>query len=176
MQFHDKNFFSQIPVFLQFQKYPKINFWTVKKFKTARNAISCKNIFDLFDFMSLFAGTFFNFLIRCVLIDFFSWTYFEIWVSQVNGTESLILFPAFCSSNSPGNLELKKSSWLSGYLKMEKIHFCRRKYNQHSKALCTIFTILQTLWNSEQKNGLLIILFGLLSHFNETFWNCSTHG
>ena len=58
-------------------------------------------------------------------IHFFSLTYFEIWVSQVTGIESLILFPAFCSSNSPGNLELKKSSWSSGYLKMEKTDFCR---------------------------------------------------
>ena len=43
-------------------------------------------------------------------------------------------------------------------------------------ALCTILTILRTLWNSEQINGLLIKLFCFLSNFDETGWNCSTHG
>ena len=52
--------------FWRFQKGPKINFWTGKKFKTARNAISRKKI-DLFDFTSLFAWTFVNFLARCGL-------------------------------------------------------------------------------------------------------------
>ena len=47
--------------FLQFQKWPKINFWTEKMFKTAINAISRKKIY-LFDFMSFFAWTFLNFL------------------------------------------------------------------------------------------------------------------
>ena len=42
--------------------------------------------------------------------------------------------------------------------------------------LCTIFTILPTLWNSEQKNRLLIKLFCLSLDFDETWWNCSTHG
>ena len=39
--------------------------------------------------------------------------------------------------------------------------------------LCTIFTILLTLWNSEQKNGLLIKLFCFSSDFDETWWSCS---
>ena len=43
--------------FLPFQNWPKINFWTGKKFKTAKNAISRKKI-DLFDFMSFFAWIF----------------------------------------------------------------------------------------------------------------------
>ena len=33
--------------FLQFQKWPKINFWTGKKFKTAKNAISRKKLIYL---------------------------------------------------------------------------------------------------------------------------------
>ena len=41
--------------------------------------------------------------------------------------------------------------------------------------LCTIFTIPLTLWNSEQKNGLLIKLFCFSSDFDETWWNGSTH-
>ena len=41
-------------------------------------------------------------------------------------------------------------------------------------ALCTIFTILLTLWNSEEKNGLLINLFCFSSDFDETWWSCST--
>ena len=49
--------------FLQFQKWPKINFWTGK---TAKNAISRKKIFDLFDFTSFFARTFLTFLARYV--------------------------------------------------------------------------------------------------------------
>ena len=44
--------------FLQFQKWPKINFWTGKKFKTAKSAISRKKI-DLFDFTSFFLPGFF---------------------------------------------------------------------------------------------------------------------
>ena len=43
-QFHE-NFFLTKFYFLQFQKWPKINFWTGKKFKTAKNAISRKKIF-----------------------------------------------------------------------------------------------------------------------------------
>ena len=38
---------------------------------------------------------------------------------------------------------------------------------------CTIFTILLTLWNSEQKNGPLIKLFCFSSDFDETWWSCS---
>ena len=57
-----KNFFFTKLHFLQFQKWPKMNFWTGKKFK---NAISRKKIFDLFDFTSFFAWTFLNFLARC---------------------------------------------------------------------------------------------------------------
>ena len=45
-----------------------------------------------------------------------------------------------------------------------------------SISLCTIFTILLTLWNSEQKNGLLIKKFCFSSDFDETWGNCSTHG
>ena len=40
-------------------------------------------------------------------------------------------------------------------------------------ALCMIFTILLTLRNSEQKNGLLIKLFCFSSDFDETWWSCS---
>ena len=36
-----------------------------------------------------------------------------------------------------------------------------------------IFTILLTLWNSEQKNWLLIKHFSFLSDFDETWWSCS---
>ena len=46
--------------FLQCQKWPKINFWTGKKFETAKNAISWKKI-DLFDFTSIMPGLFFRF-------------------------------------------------------------------------------------------------------------------
>ena len=45
--------------FFQFQKWPKINFRTGKKFKTAKNAISQKN--DLFDFPEFFCLDFFKF-------------------------------------------------------------------------------------------------------------------
>ena len=36
-----------------------------------------------------------------------------------------------------------------------------------------IFTILLTLWNSEQKNGLLIKKICFSSDFDETWWSCS---
>ena len=128
-----KQFFDQIP-FFAISKMAQNQFLNWEKvYKTAKNGISWK-IFLIYLISRVFSPELFLIFWPAVYWSiFFSWTYFEIWVSQVNGTESLILFPAFCSSNSPGNLELKKSSWLSGYLKMEKIHFCRRKYNQHSK-------------------------------------------
>ena len=53
--------------FLQFQKWPEINFGTGKKFKNVKNAISRKKFFDLFDFTSFFAWTFLNFLARCAM-------------------------------------------------------------------------------------------------------------
>ena len=40
-------------------------------------------------------------------------------------------------------------------------------------SLCMIFTILQTLWNSEQKNGLLIKLFCFSFDLDENWWSCS---
>ena len=58
------NFFLTKFHFLQFQKWLKNNFWTGKKFKTAKNAISRKKM-DLFDFTSFFAWTFLNFLSHC---------------------------------------------------------------------------------------------------------------
>ena len=62
MQFHEKKiliyFFSR--VFLQFQFCPKINFWSGRQFKSARNAISRGKKIDLYDFTSFFfAWTFF---------------------------------------------------------------------------------------------------------------------
>ena len=42
-------------------------------------------------------------------------------------------------------------------------------------SLCTIFTILLTLWNSEPKKLLKIKLFGFSSDFDETWWSCSIH-
>ena len=36
---------------------------------------------------------------------------------------------------------------------------CKKSCQKGCTALCTIFMILLTLWNSEQKNGLLIKLF-----------------
>ena len=52
---------------------------------------------------------------------------------------------------------------------------CNISNNQEcAMALCTIFTILQTLWNSEQKKGLLIELFYFSFDFDETWWNCFT--
>ena len=51
-----KNILTKIH-FLQFQKWPKINFWTAGK-KFAKNAISRKNFLAIFDFTSFFAWTF----------------------------------------------------------------------------------------------------------------------
>ena len=53
-QFHEI-FWTKIH-FLQFQKWPRINFWTRKKFKTAKNAMSRKNDFDSFDFTNFWPG------------------------------------------------------------------------------------------------------------------------
>ena len=52
-------------------------------------------------------------------------------------------------------------------LKMKKI------VQWKMSTLCTIFTILLTLWNLEQKNGPLIKLFCFSSDFDETCWSCS---
>ena len=50
-----KNFLAKFH-FFQFQKWPKINFWTGKKFKTAKNAISRKNIFFFHEFLNFLAA------------------------------------------------------------------------------------------------------------------------
>ena len=47
--------------FLQFQKLPKINFWTGKNFKTAKNAISRKNCFLFIWCHKFFCLDFFKF-------------------------------------------------------------------------------------------------------------------
>ena len=48
-----------------------------------------------------------------------------------------------------------------------------KKVNNSQRPLCMIFTILLTLWNSEQINGLFIKLFCFSSDFDETWWSCS---
>ena len=55
--------------FLQFQKWPKINFWTGQKFKTAKNAISRK-MFWLIWFHEFFCMDFLSFLAHCVVRSF----------------------------------------------------------------------------------------------------------
>ena len=60
----------------------------------------------------------------------------------------------------------------------KKFQFSRKVKTGNSLfALCTIFTILlTTLWNSEQKNGLLIKLFCFSFDFDfdeTTWWSCS---
>ena len=57
-QFHEKKIFLTKFHFSQFRKWPKINFPTRKKFKTAKNAISRKIFFALFDFTSFLPGLF----------------------------------------------------------------------------------------------------------------------
>ena len=53
---------------------------------------------------------------------------------------------------------------------------CLQLISRWHYVLCTIFTILLTLWNSEQKNGLLKKLFCFSSDFDKTRWGCSIHG
>ena len=56
----DEFFFTKF-YFLQFQKWPKINFWTGKKLKTAKNAISRKKIFWFIWFHEFYCLDFFKF-------------------------------------------------------------------------------------------------------------------
>ena len=59
--------FSAIVHFLQFQKWPKINFWTGKKFKTAKNnAISIHRNFMKKNWFFFYFTSFF-------CLDFFTW-------------------------------------------------------------------------------------------------------
>ena len=54
-------------------------------------------------------------------------------------------------------------------------HYTTTKLLLYPNALCMIFTILLTLLNSEQKNGLLTKLFCFASDFDETWWSwCTT--
>ena len=73
-----RTFFCQISFFLQFQKWPKINFWTGKKFKNCQKWNFMKIFFDLFDFTSFLPGLFFNFLARCVPMGV-AWTSLRAW-------------------------------------------------------------------------------------------------
>ena len=56
-QFHEKEF-DQNPFFCNFKNGQKSIFELGKKFKTAKNAISPKILFDLFDFTSFLLGLF----------------------------------------------------------------------------------------------------------------------
>ena len=63
-QFHEIIFWPN-SIFLQFQKWPKIDFWTRKKFKIAKNAILWgENQIYLISWV-FFAWTFLNFLAYC---------------------------------------------------------------------------------------------------------------
>ena len=61
--------------FLQFEKWPKINFWTGKKFKTAKNAISRKICLIYLISRVFSALTFLNFLAPCALFCLTSYLY-----------------------------------------------------------------------------------------------------
>ena len=79
-------------------------------------------------------------------------------------------------SNLLKNLSvMHKTYLLQGGLTFEKKMKTKIMWHERLRraALCTIFTILLTLWNSEQKNGLLIKLFCFSSDFDETWWSCS---
>ena len=59
INFTKKFFFDQIPLNLQFHKWAKINFWTGKKFNTAKNATSRKKIILIYLISGVFlAGLF----------------------------------------------------------------------------------------------------------------------
>ena len=74
-----KTFFTLIH-FLQFQKWPKINFPTGKKYKTAKNAISRKKFLFIWFDDFIFAWTFLSFLACCEIITNFTrqWSKFTI--------------------------------------------------------------------------------------------------
>ena len=52
---------------MQFQKWPKINFWTGKKFKTTKNAISWRKKRIYLIWRVFLPGLYLNFLARCVI-------------------------------------------------------------------------------------------------------------
>ena len=52
-------------------------------------------------------------------------------------------------------------------LQLSELYYITRSFLTFCCALCTIFTILLTLWNSDQKNGLLIKLFCFSSDIDE---------
>ena len=58
---------------------------------------------------------------------------------------------------------------LTNKLNEAEVHTLKLDRGSLGKALCMIFTILLTLCNSEQKNGLLIKLFCFSSYFDETW-------
>ena len=64
-----KKFIRPNTIFSNFKNGQKINFWTEKKFKTAKNAISRKKIIYLISRVFL-PGLFLNFLAHCVLITY----------------------------------------------------------------------------------------------------------
>ena len=100
-----RNFFGAEFHFLQFQKWPKINYWTGKKFKTAKNAISLKIFFGFIWFHEFFAWTFLNFLARCVSPKQSLQNLLEItlkFVKKIIPNVSAILLPTYIGSNMLG--------------------------------------------------------------------------
>ena len=85
-----KNFFIKFH-FLQFQKWPKINFWTGKKLKTARNAIlQINNLIYLISRVFM-PGLFLNFLACCEIEDEFWWWAFLWNWNQTDDDEKYII-------------------------------------------------------------------------------------
>ena len=96
-QFHEKKLLAKF-YFLQFQNWPKINFWTREKFKTANNAISRKKI----NFTIFFAWYFSHFLAHCMwslkklLLTYHFFDSFSIDVSELV-VHAHFIFPGFKS-------------------------------------------------------------------------------
>ena len=70
-----RNFFSPNSIFCNFKNGQKSIFELEKSLKLPKIQFHEKMFFDLFDFTSIFAWTFFNFLTRGLIID--TWTKFR---------------------------------------------------------------------------------------------------
>ena len=147
--------------FLQFQKWPKINFWTEKKFKTVKNTISQILFFDLFDFTSFFAWTFLNFLAHCAIVNIISESS-AMYFCNDTCIKRKARPPTSCA---PSHRLLKLVYLFNCYertcfqvstLAKQFISMKNSLMSRSPRSLCTIFTILLTLWNYEPQNGQLI--------------------
>ena len=133
--------------FLQFQKWPKINFWTEKCLKLSKMQFHKK--MDLLDFASFFAWTFF--LAHCVMDRVFKSRVLEVALSNgMNTSWTRLFYVVFCQIFDHFS-KWSKPKVLQSFEKSSKLAKIRKKW---TKALFYLSSIHFSHWLLSAKTRL----------------------